>query len=185
MRGFWKGPTFPKAASRLHLEGEVSHLFGGPGCPQEHRLCKMVAHDLFDGGGPHRETSRNTYGRDAGEVRGDGADVAGVHGERVVHFLPDLERHRGCRRREQYVIAGEGRPEVLDYSGTDLLRLGVIGVVVARRQGVGAKHDPSLRLVPKALLTSLAVHLVHTVLGDSQTVAHAVETGEVRGDLGR
>src|SRR5918998_6355286 len=133
MRGFWKGRTLPEPASRFHLEGEIGHLFGGPGCPQEHRLREVVAHELDADGETLRESTRDAYGRDAGEVRGDGADVAGVHGEGVVHLLPDLERHRGCRRREQHVVAGEGRAEVLDYPGTNLLRLGVVGVVVARR----------------------------------------------------
>src|SRR5215212_4932740 len=179
MRGFWKGPILPKPASRFHLEGELSHLFGGPGRPQEHRLGEVVAHELDADGEPFREASWDAYGRDAGEVSGDGAYVVGVHGERIIYLLPDPERHRGCCRREEYVEAGEGRAEVLDYPGSDLLRLGVVGVVVARRQSVGAEHNPSLRLVSEAVLARLTVHLVYAVSRDPQAVAHAVEAGKV------
>src|SRR5829696_1935993 len=179
MRGFWKGPTLPKPASRFHLEGELSHLFGGPGRPQEHRLGEVVAHELDADGEPFRDAPWDAYGRDAGEVSGDGAYIVGVHGEGVIHLLPDPERHRGCSRREQDVVAGEGRAEVLDYPRPDLLGLGVICVVVARRQGVGAQHYPSLRLVSEALLARLTVHLVYAVFRDPQAVAHAVEAGKV------
>src|SRR5215213_287734 len=179
MRGFWKDPTLPKPASRFHLEGELSHLFGGPGRPQEHRLGEVVAHELDADGEPFRETTWDAYGGDAGQVSGDGAYVVGVHGKRVIHLLPDSERHRGCCRREQDVVTGEGRAEVFDYPGPHLLCLGVVSVVVARRQGVGAEHDPPLRLVSEAFLAPLTVHLVYAVFRDPQAVAHAVKAGEV------
>src|SRR5215218_9385298 len=176
---FGRVQPLPNPASRFHPEGEVSHLFGGPGCPQEHRLGEVVAHELDADGEPSREASWDAYGRDAGEVSGDGAYIAGVHGEGVIHLLPDPERHRGCCRREQDVVAGEGCAEVLDYPRPNLLRLGVVGVVVARRQGVGAEHDPSLRLVSEAVLARLTIHLVYAVFRDPQAVAHAVEAGKV------
>src|SRR5215217_3215755 len=131
------------------------------------------------------EASGDAYGRDTGEVCGDGADVVGVHGEGIVDLLPDPERHRGGGRREQDVVAGESRAKVLDDPGPHLLRLGVVGIIVARREGVGAEHDPSLRLVPEAYLARLAVHLVHAVRRDPESVAYAVEAGEVRRDLSR
>ena len=72
-----------------------------PGLPAGAWLGEVVAHELDADGEPLREASRDAYGRDAGEVSGDGAKVVGVHGEGVVHLLPDPERHRGCCRREQ------------------------------------------------------------------------------------
>ena len=66
-----------------------------------------------------------------------------------------------------------------------LLRLAVVGLVVARRERVGAEHDPALRLVAEAGVARAHVHLAHVAVADAEAVADAVVAREVRGRLGR
>ena len=54
---------------------------------------------------------------------------------------------------------GEGGGEVVGDLGPHLLRLPVVGVVVAGGERVGAEHDPPLDLVAEALRPGLLVHL--------------------------
>ena len=74
-------------------------------------------------------------------------------------------------------VAGDQRP--------DLLGAEVVGVVEARRQRVGAEHDPALDLGPEAGRAGPLVHLVERVGLDAEAEADAVVAGEVRRRLGR
>ena len=70
----------------------------------------------------------------------------------------------------------------------DLAGAVVIGVVEARRQHIGADHDPALHLGAEAFGAGLFIHLGDAValpqLG-AAAVAHAVVAREVRRRLGR
>ena len=87
---------------------------------------------------------------DAGEVGRDGGDVVEVHGHRVVELVAELERRGRCGRADQHVDLLEGRREVVRDEPAHLLRLAVVGVVVAARQRVGAEDDAALHLVAEA-----------------------------------
>ena len=131
--------------------------------------------------------------RDAGharEVGGDGRQVVEVHRQRVVELLAELERRRRRGRREQHVGVGERLREVLADQRAHLLRLAVVGVVVAARQGVRAQDDAALHLVAEAGLAGRPHHLLGAGRLDAlgvrpQPVAHRVEAGQVAGRLGR
>ena len=79
----------------------------------------------------------------------------------------------------------EGGLEVVGDQRADLLRLAVVGVVVAGGERVGADHDAAFDLVAEARLARLGVHAssVRGVLG-AEAVADAVVAGEVRRALG-
>ena len=67
----------------------------------------------------------------------------------------------------------------------DLLRLQVVGVVVAGRQHIGADHDAALDLAAEAGGAGLLVHVDDVLARHAQAVAHAVIAGEVGRGLGR
>ena len=77
----------------------------------------------------------NADGRVAGQVGRDGAHVVEVHGEGIGGL--GAEREGGGRRGrgQQDVEVLVGGLEVSDDQGPDLLRLAVVGVVVARPTG--------------------------------------------------
>jgi hypothetical protein len=103
-------------------------------------------------GKPSGEPAGNRQRRQAGEVRADGVDVVQVHRDRV----GDL---RARARRPAWATSGPpaGR-HLLERAAKSslircrqLLRLEVIGVVVAGGQHVGARHDAPLDLGAEAL----------------------------------
>ena len=126
----------------------------------------------------------------AGEVRRDGGDVVEVHRQRVVELLADPERRGRRRRRDQHVgLLERGREVALD-QGPHLLRLPVVGVVVAAGERVGAEDDPPLHLLAEAGVAGRAHHVLGARVVDPlrdhpQAVAHRVEAGEVGGRLAR
>src|SRR3546814_6340787 len=67
---------------------------------------------------------------------------------------------------------------------SNLLSLRVIGVVEARRQHIGADHDPPLHLGPKARGAGRGIHVLQPrPIGQvAQTIAHAVIAREVRSE---
>ena len=74
---------------------------------------------------------------------------------------------------------------VAAHERADLLRLQVVGVVVAGAQHVGAEHDPALDLRAEALASGLLVHLLEIPRAfGAEAVAHAVVAREVRARLG-
>ena len=97
-----------------------------------------------------REPARHRDRRVAGQIGRDRAQVGQVHGHRVVGPLPDRERGRRGGRRDQHVDLLERRVEVPADQRAHLLRLAVVGVVVAARQRVRAEHDPALDLRAEA-----------------------------------
>jgi hypothetical protein len=151
-------------------------------------LAQRRGHDLQ----PGRQTvllgepARHGHRGDAGEVRRDRREVVEVHGQRVVHLVPDRERGGGRRGRDQHVRLLERRGEVAGDQRADLLRLPVVGVVVARRERVRAEDDPPLDLGAEPGLAGER----HDLLGrgtsvDAEAVAHRVEAGEVARHLAR
>ena len=66
-----------------------------------------------------------------------------------------------------------------------LLRLQVVGVVVAGREGVRAEHDPPLHLGPEAAAARGEVVREHVAVAHGVPVADAVVAGEVGAGLGR
>ena len=94
-----------------------------------------------------------------------------------------MRERRGRRgRRDQHVDLAEGRVEVPDDQRADLLRLAVVGVVVAAGQRVGAEDDAPLDLGAEALLAGQRHDLLGVpgaVVADPQAVPHGVEPGQV------
>ena len=88
----------------------------------------------------------------------------------------DVGETSTSKRSSGGVLARDHRPH--------LLRLAVVGLVVAGRERVGAEHDPPLRLVAEAGVARPLDHLVVAVGVDAEPVADAVVAGEVRGRLG-
>ena len=122
---------------------------------------------------------------DIAEVRGDGDDVVQVHGDWILGLRPERERHRRRRRPQQRIDLFEGPLEVVDDQGADLLRLQVIGVVVAGAQRVGPEHDPALDLGAEALLPSHHVFLDEILRAFGLVpVADAVVARQVGAGLG-
>jgi hypothetical protein len=112
------------------------------------------------------------------EVRRDRREVLAVHRERVVELGAERERDARRGRRDEHVGLLEGGGEVAGDERADLLRLAVVGVVVAARQGVGAEDDPALDLRPEAGVAGQRHDLLEravAVVADAQAVADAVE----------
>src|SRR5690606_37472829 len=119
------------------------------------------------------------------QIGGGGVDVGQVQ----VHRIIDIFAHRKGWRRgggtDDHVHSVEFRHEIILDHPTDLLRLQVVGIVIAGGQGVGAHHDTALYLVAEALGAGAQVQVVE-VRGVLAAVAeaHAVETRQVGGRLG-
>ena len=103
----------------------------------------------------------------AGEVGRDRREVVEVHRQRVVHLVAHRERRRRRRGRDQHVDLLERRGEVAGDQRAHLLRLAVVGVVVARRQRVRAEDDPALDLGAEPGLAGQR----HDLLGGGAAVA--------------
>ena len=124
--------------------------------------------------------------RVARQVGRDRAQVGQVHRHRVVGPLADVERGGRRRRRDEDVHLAERRVEVPDDQRPHLLRLAVVGVVVAAGQGVGAEHDPALDLGAEARPPGMAAMTSSArAAAGPQPVPHAVEPGQVGRDLAR
>ncbi len=82
---------------------------------------------------------------------------------------------------DEHVDLAEG---ALEIGGDELpypLRLQVIGVVVARRQHVGARHDAALDLGPEALAARAAVEVLQVArLLAAVAEAHTVIARQIR-----
>ena len=63
----------------------------------------------------------------------DGVDVGQVHFQRVVGFFSEAKGWGGRDRGQNGVDLREGGEEIASEEGADLLRLAVVGVVVALR----------------------------------------------------
>src|SRR5256714_13227400 len=108
---------------------------------QNGRLAPVAAHELeADGQSRRREAAGDAYAGHAREVRHACVDVRQIHRERVVGLLAEAERGRRRGRRQDGVTLLKGFEEVALYERASLLRLEVVGVVVAGRQDVCAEH---------------------------------------------
>ena len=132
---------------------------------------------------PHGTLIAGTPARLAGIVKTSDRYIASGSSARS----PMPERRGGRRRRHQHVEVRERSLVVADDERPDLLRLPVIGVVVAGRQRVRAEHDPSLDLGPEPLAARGRHHGDRVGVGTlgAEAVAHAVVAGEVRRRLRR
>src|SRR5260221_13969429 len=152
--------------------GDVEHL----------RFAEVVSDDVQT----HRkivlsETARDRHPGQSGEFDGDRIDVVQVHLHRVRGLGADLESHRGRSRAYDDVALFESRREVVRYQPPYLLRLDVVGVVVAVRQDIGADEDPAPDFGTKTFGAGLAVHVGEVaVLLRAVAVAHTVEARQVR-----
>ena len=134
------------------------------------------------------ETGRKAHRRSAVEARRQGREVGLVHRDRVVGSLADREGDGRRRRRDQDVDLRVRRLEVAPDQRAHLLRLSVVGVVVAGRQRVGAEHDAPLDLGAEPCGPRHGHHLLDAVLAvvaGTQAVAHAVEARQVARALAR
>ena len=151
----------------------------------EQRACELQA---------QRHRTRSAFGqrgaagdrqrRQAGQRNGDRVVVHQVHAVGIALGIED-ERGRGGGRRCDDIAFRERAPEIVGDASARLLRLDVVGVVVAARERVGADEDAPLHLGTKARGARLLVHLADVGTFDAQAVTHAVETREVRRALGR
>ena len=133
---------------------------------------------------PDRQAQR----RQPGQADGADEDVRQVHRHRIRGLLAGPERRGRRGRREQEIdAAGEGAPEVVGDQRPDLLRLPVVGVVVAGAQHVGADQDPALHLGAEPLAARGPVERPDVAAGPDlpRAVAHAVVPGQVGRRLGR
>ena len=160
-------------------------MFEHGGSCQQHRLAKGWSHELHT----HRQAvvagaKRHRDGGMAGQIGRDGAHVVEVHGQRI-GLGPEGERRGGRGGRQQHVHRLVGGSKIPGDEGTDPLGLAVVGVVVARRQGVGAQHDATLHLGAEPGSTGGGHHLGGGGRIHPQPEAHAVVAGQVAGGLGR
>ena len=84
---------------------------------------------------------------------------AEVHGQRVLRLLAEAEGDRRGRRADEHVELLERGGVLLRDDGADLLRLAVVGVVVAGRERVRPEEDAALRLGAEALPAGARVEL--------------------------
>ena len=134
------------------------------------------------------QARRHRHPAVAGQVQRQRAQVEQVHRQRVVDLLPQRERGRRRRGRYQHVHGLIRRVEVARDQRAHLLRLVVVGVVVAGRQRIGANHDAPLDFRPETGRPGQRHHLlgaVRAVVADPQPVAHRVEAGQVARHLRR
>ena len=131
------------------------------------------------------EAARDADRGIAGDIDGDREQVVEVHRERIAELRAEREGDRRRGRREQQVVLREGGLELRADQRPHLLRLAVVGVVVARGERVRADHDAALYLVAKAV-TAGPFHLVPHAFAalEAITVLDTVVAGEVRRGFG-
>jgi len=126
------------------------------------------------------EAGGHGQARQAREVGGDGVEVFQVLGNRVAGLGADLPGRVRRGWAEDHVDFFKGSHEVVLDQATDFLRLEVVRVVVAGRQGVGTDHNAALNFGAETFATGAFVQ-VGQVLRVFAAVAeaHAVETRQV------
>ena len=92
-----------------------------------------------------------------GQVHRHREDVVQIHRDRIGGLLADAEGRARRRRRQQHVALLERLVEIALDQRAHLLRPGVIGVVIAGRQHIGADQDAALHLRAEALGPGLLV----------------------------
>src|SRR6185312_2702880 len=145
------------------------------------RLGEMRTHDLQTHGQSGDEAAGNRQRRQAREIRTDRVDVVEVHRDGIRSLRTDAKGWRRARGAHEDVDLGERALEIGRDELADALRLEIVGVVIARRQHVGACHDAALDLRTEALPTGAAVKVLQVArILAAVAEAHAIITGEVR-----
>ena len=93
------------------------------------------------------------HGGQPGQVGGDGVDVRQVGLEVVQRGVPDFGGGGGRGGAYDDVRPGKGFREVPGDQGADLLRAGVVGVIVAGAEDVGSQDDAALDFRSEAFFT--------------------------------
>ncbi len=138
-----------------HLAGEClksAACSTARGRAQHCRLVKRLADQLQ----PQRQAVRGQAGRhrnprQAGQVHRHGEDVLQIHLHRIRGLGADAEGRTRGRGREQHVAFLERLLEVALDQAAQLLGAGIIGVVIAGRQHIGADQDAALHFRAEAL----------------------------------
>ena len=164
-------------------------LLVGVGDAQQAGLVERPAGQLqADRQAIRREPARHADRRQAGQVGADREHVGQIHLQRIVGALAEPERRRRTRRhRDRVHVGGERDVVVAADQRPHLLRLQVVGLVVARAQHVGAEHDAALHLGAEVLAAGAVVERRQIVARRelrARRVADAVVAGQVRAGLG-
>ena len=115
----------------IQMAGEHLHTYRQP------RLCSSARH-------------RNTANpRQAGCHR---VDIGQVHSQRIACLFAQFEGRRRRGRRHNRIHLGKGAQIFLGQQPPHLLRLQIVGVVVAGAQRVSSQQDAPLDLRAKALV---------------------------------
>ena len=96
------------------------------------------------------QTGGHRKPRQARQVHRHGENVVQIHGDRIGGLLAHAEGRARGGGGQQHVAAFEGLVEIALDQGAQLLGAGVIGVVIARRQNIGADQDAALHFGAEA-----------------------------------
>ena len=163
---------------------EIGGALDQRGDAQGGRLVEGAADHLQPERQPvRRQAGRHRHRRQAGEIGRNGEDVVHVHFEWIA-LLADREGGPRRGRRQQRVDPLEGAGEIARDQGPHLLRLAVVGVVIAGRQYIGADQDAPAHLGAEAGGAGRFVHLVEALAFDPEPETDAVIAREVRGGFG-
>ena len=106
------------------------------------------------------EPARHRHRRQAREARRHGEHVVEVHRQRIGRLLAQRERRRRRGRGQERVALLEARSKSRAISVRTFCACSVIGVVEARRQHIGADHDPPLHLGAEARGPRRGIHVL-------------------------
>ena len=126
--------------------------------------------------------------RQTGHVDRHREHVVEIHLHRIrIHLLVADTEGGGRRGRGQDGVDAvvEDGLEIAADQGADLLRLDVIGVVIAGREHIGADHHTPLHFAPKTFGAGHLVHVGDVLAGLPEAVLHAVIAGEIGRGLRR
>src|SRR5690348_14494128 len=151
-------PIATSTGIRLDCFGPASMIVGytlkGVSDTQEDIFGKEVAQQLQ----PYRqaiaEAARDRDTADTCQVRRNGEYVLEIHFVRI-RYLANLECHRWRGGTDQHIETFESAGEIFRDQRAHLLRLLIIGVVVAGGERVGTEHDAALDLLPEPKLAGL------------------------------
>ncbi len=154
---------------------------------QQPGFAQVVADQLqAHGHGCGTKTGGQAQARQTGQRGRQGVDVGQIGGKRIGGFGTDGPGHAGGHRAGDEVAVGKGGLKILRDQAPDLLRLEVVGIVVAVAEHVGAQQDAALHLGPEGLAARALIHFQQIgVFGGAVAVAHTVVAAQVGAGLGR
>ncbi len=85
------------------------------------------------------------------QIRADRVNVVQIHGHRIIHLRPDVERRRGRGRPDDEVDLGKGGAKIIGDETPYPLRLQIIRIEIPGGQHIGARHDAPLDFRAEAL----------------------------------